>query len=124
MTAHEFDLASPELDEDAPPLFLDLDAITPGTESASRGAVEVRRHVMVDRGTWAHFHARMMEIEREWRGGSPNSFKHPPTLLVRDAEAPGHLEGLAAGLEYAKAELRAEIARLADDFPGGYLVPV
>ena len=119
-------MGTTELDLSAPadtPVFVDHDAVAEPASAAGPG-VRTRRHVMVDRGTWAHFHKRLAEIEREWRGGSPESSRRPPTMTLDMVTEPGLLDGLHYGVRAAREELRAEIARLAPDFPGGYLVPV
>ncbi len=88
--------------------------------------VPVREHVMVDESIWLYFHKEWRRIEREWRGSltvgdvqlvvAPGSYSK--------LESTGMLEAIALGMSAARSELRAEVRRMAKDFPGAYLVPV
>lgn len=88
--------------------------------------VPARDHVMVDEGLWSFFHKEWARIEREWRGG----LKVSDVELVPAADtytklvSPGILEAIALGVSAARDELRAQVRRMAPDFPGTYLVPV
>jgi hypothetical protein len=88
--------------------------------------VPVREHVMVDESIWAYFHKEWRRIDREWRGAV--TVGNAQLVLAEGSytklESSGFLEGVAQGVRAARAELRAEVRRMAKDFPGAYLVPV
>ena len=88
--------------------------------------VPVRSHVMVDESIWSYFHAQWRQIERDWRGAL--TVGNVQLVLAEGSytklESSGMLEAVAAGVKAARDELRAEILRMAKDFPGAYLVPV
>ena len=88
--------------------------------------VPVREHVMVDESIWRYFHDEWRRIEREWRTGL--TVGDVQMVLAQGSytklESPGMLEAVAGAVRAARAELRAEIRRMAKDFPGAFLVPV
>ena len=66
------------------------------------------------------------QIERDWRGAL--TVGNVQLVLAEGSytklESSGMLEAVAAGVKAARDELRAEILRMAKDFPGAFLVPV
>lgn len=95
--------------------------------SGSRDPVKVREHVMVEQWVFDHFHREWRRIEREWRNGGlkiEDVALRPDPASYSKMLDPGMFEAVAAGVNAARAELRAWVRAMAKESPGAYLVPV